>query len=401
MVSTQSQVSKFKKPKVKKVAGTRTRDVFSFDYSFLFIVIFIIAFGLIMIYSASEYSSQQDFGNTWGYFRKQLFSVIIGAGAMALAFFINYRVYNRGRVPWIIFIVSLISMFALFSPLGITINGARRWLDLKVTTLQPAEFVKIGVIILTASLICLSTAKFVRFKKIFRIWVFTGIIPAAIVYLVSSNLSSAIIVVLISLLMTFVAYSGYKPYVFLIAIGIVIALAAVMYGNNADPDSGSFRLNRIAVWLHPEDYAETTGYQTVQSLYAIGSGGFFGKGLGRSMQKLSFIPEAQNDMIFAVICEELGIFGAILVVSLFIFLLWRILVIARRAPDRFGMLICMGVFFHIAIQVFLNIAVATNLIPNTGVTLPFISYGGSSILFLMYEMGMVLNVSRQIKEQEQ
>ena len=391
-----SQVSSFKKAKAKKAAGTR--DLISFDYSLLFIVVFIIAFGLIMIYSASEYSSQQDFGNTWGYFRKQLFSVIIGGGAMVVAYFVNYRVYNRGKLPWIIFCVAIISMFALFSPLGMTVNGARRWIDLKVTTIQPAELVKIAAIILTASLICLSTAKFVRIRKIFRIWIVCGIIPAFIVYFVSSNLSSAIIVLLISLLMTFVAYSGYKPYIFLIAIGVVIAIAAVMYANSADPNTGSFRLNRVAVWLHPEEYAETTGYQTVQSLYAIGSGGVFGKGLGRSMQKISFIPEAQNDMIFAVICEELGIFGAILVVSLFVFLLWRIFVIARRAPDRFGMLICMGVFFHIAIQVSLNIAVATNLIPNTGVTLPFISYGGSSILFLMYEMGMVLNVSRQLKE---
>ena len=391
-----SEISNFKKAKAKKAA--RTRDFLSFDYSLMFIVIFIIAFGLVMIYSASEYSSQQAFGNSWGYFKKQLFSVAIGAGAMLLAYFANYHIYNKGKIPWILFGISLIFMFALFSPLGMTVNGARRWIDLKVTTVQPAELVKIAVIILTASLICLSTTKFVRIRKIFRIWIFTGIIPAFIIYLVSSNLSSAIIVLMISLLMTFVAYSGYKPYIFLIALGAVIAFAAVMYANSADPDSGSFRLNRIAVWLHPEDYAETTGYQTVQSLYAIGSGGFFGKGLGRSMQKISFIPEAQNDMIFAVICEELGIFGAILVLSLFIFLLWRILVIARRAPDRFGMLICMGVFFHIAIQVFLNIAVATNLIPNTGVTLPFISYGGSSILFLMYEMGMVLNVSRQIKE---
>lgn len=391
-----SQISSFKKAKAKKEA--RARDIISFDYSLLFIVVFITAFGLIMIYSASEYSSQQDFGNTWGYFKKQLFSVIIGGGGMLLAYFINYHVYNKGKLPWILFFVSLISMFLLFSPAGKTINGARRWIDLKVTTLQPAELVKIAAIILTASLICLSTAKFIRIRKIFRIWLVCGIAPALIVYFVSSNLSSAVIILLISLLMTFVAYSGYKPYIFLIALGVVIAIVAVMYANSADPTSGSFRLNRVAVWLHPEDYAQETGYQTVQSLYAIGSGGIFGKGLGRSMQKLSFIPEAQNDMIFAVICEELGIFGAILVVSLFVFLLWRIYVIAKRAPDRFGMLICMGVFFHIAVQVSLNIAVATNLIPNTGVTLPFISYGGSSILFLMFEMGMVLNVSRQIKE---
>ena len=365
----------------------------NYDYRLVIYMVALNVLGVVIMRSAV---GAEDFRNP------QVFRQIIGSIAgllicIGLSFIDYRRIVRQYNLIYMASVLMLVGVKIYGTASG---HGAVRWIQVPMLgQVQPAEFVKIGVIILTASLICLSTAKFVRFKKIFRIWVFTGIIPAAIVYLVSSNLSSAIIVVLISLLMTFVAYSGYKPYVFLIAIGIVIALAAVMYANSADPDSGSFRLNRIAVWLHPEDYAETTGYQTVQSLYAIGSGGFFGKGLGRSMQKLSFIPEAQNDMIFAVICEELGIFGAILVVSLFIFLLWRILVIARRAPDRFGMLICMGVFFHIAIQVFLNIAVATNLIPNTGVTLPFISYGGSSILFLMYEMGMVLNVSRQIKEQ--
>ncbi len=395
MVAT--DVSKFKKPKA--TSTVKKRDFLTFDYSLFFIVVFIIAFGLIMIYSASEYSSQQAFGNSWGYFRRQLLSVAIGAVGMLIAYVLDYHIYNRGKIPWFLFGFSLIFMFALFTPLGLTVNGARRWLDLKVTTLQPAELVKISVIILTASLICLSKTKFVGARKMIRIFLCTGAFPALLVYFISSNLSSAIIIACISLFMTFIGYPGYKPYIITAIVVAVICVFAYMYANSASPDSDSFRLNRLAVWLHPEDYAETTGYQTVQSLYAIGSGGFLGKGLGGSMQKLSFIPEAQNDMIFAVICEELGIFGAILVVSLFVFLLWRIFVIARKAPDRFGMLICMGIFFHISVQVFLNIAVATNLIPNTGVTLPFISYGGSSILFLMFEMGMVLNVSRQIKEE--
>ena len=163
--------------------------------------------------------------------------------------------------------------------------------------------------------------------------------------------------------------------------------------------SGNFRLRRILVWLNPEKYASEGGYQIMQALYAIGSGGFFGKGLGNSAQKM-IIPEVQNDMILSIICEELGIFGGIFVLILFGYLLYRLFFIAQNAPDLFGSLIVTGIFIHIALQVILNIAVVLNLMPNTGVTLPFISYGGTSIVFLMLEMAIALSVARQIKFQE-
>ena len=183
-------------------------------------------------------------------------------------------------------------------------------------------------------------------------------------------------------------------------IAAVIGIIMVLIISNMPADSSSFRFNRIAVWLHPEEYELSTGYQTVQSLYAIGSGGFLGKGLGKGLQKLGYIPESQNDMIFAVICEEVGIFGAIILLSIFALLLWRIYVIAMKAPTKTDMLLCMVIFFHIAIQLILNVAVVTNLMPNTGVTLPFISYGGSSMFFLLFEMGLVLNVSKKIDIEE-
>ena len=154
---------------------------------------------------------------------------------------------------------------------------------------------------------------------------------------------------------------------------------------------------RILAWLNPEDYASGTGFQTLQALYAIGSGGIFGKGLGQSMQKLGFLPEAQNDMIFSIICEELGLFGGIAVILLFVLLIWRFMVIANNSSDLFGALLVVGVMGHIAIQVILNIAVVTNTIPNTGISLPFISYGGSSVMFLMVEIGLVLSVAKGIK----
>ncbi|MBQ6903465.1 MAG: FtsW/RodA/SpoVE family cell cycle protein, partial [Lachnospiraceae bacterium] len=166
--------------------------------------------------------------------------------------------------------------------------------------------------------------------------------------------------------------------------------------NYSDP-SQSVRFARIFAWHDLESYASGKGYQTLQSLYAIGSGGVFGKGLGESIQKTGFIPEAQNDMIFSIICEELGLFGGMAVIIMFFMLLWRLMIIAQNAPDLFGALLVVGVLGHIAIQVILNIAVVTNLIPNTGITLPFISYGGSAVVMQMAEIGVVMNVARRIK----
>ena len=184
----------------------------------------------------------------------------------------------------------------------------------------------------------------------------------------------------------------------LLAVVAVVALIIVIYASTLEYDpTGNFRLRRVQVWLHPEQYSAFGGYQVIQGLYAIGSGGLFGKGLGNSAQKISSIPEAQNDMIFSIICEELGIFGMLLVLLLFGYLLYRLFFIAQNAPDLFGSLMVTGIMAHIAIQVILNIAVVTNTIPNTGITLPFISYGGTSVAILLTEMGLALSVSRRIK----
>ena len=187
-------------------------------------------------------------------------------------------------------------------------------------------------------------------------------------------------------------------FVVLILLGAAVVVAAIVIGPMLVKMGvlQAYQLNRIMVWQSPEAYASDGGFQVLQGLYAIGSGGIFGKGLGNSIQKLGFVPEAQNDMIFAIICEELGLFGAACLILLFLFMLYRFLVIANNAPDLMGSLIVIGAMSHIAIQVILNIAVVTNTIPNTGITLPFISYGGTSLLFLMLEMGLVLSVSNRI-----
>ena len=220
------------------------------------------------------------------------------------------------------------------------------------------------------------------------------------ILVITSNLSSAIIICGIVFIMSFVVYPNYRLHgslTALIAIGYVGIREWLKKAVEAGTQmKGSFRLTRLFVWINPEKYIDDKGYQTMQGLYAIGSGGLFGKGLGKSMQKLGFIPESQNDMIFSIICEELGLFGAICVILLFIIMLWRIIYISQNSPDLFGSLLAVGVFAHIAIQVIINIAVVTNVFPNTGVTLPFISYGGSATILLLAELGIVFNISSQI-----
>ena len=198
--------------------------------------------------------------------------------------------------------------------------------------------------------------------------------------------------------MLFVASPEYKRFIGIGVTGATLAAVFVIFLTRMDSMEGlGFRSNRILAWLNPENYSSGTGFQTLQSLYAIGSGGIFGKGLGQSMQKLGFLPEMQNDMIFSIICEELGLFGGICIIMMFILLIWRLMIIASNASDLFGALLVVGVMAHIAIQVILNIAVVTNTIPNTGISLPFISYGGSSVMFLLIEIGLVLSVGRGIQ----
>ena len=226
-----------------------------------------------------------------------------------------------------------------------------------------------------------------------------GGISAAVVFLITDNLSTAIIVMGITCILILVVHPRTKMLVGILGIIGVIGITGARILGLILETSGSFRMRRILVWVNPEKYASEGGYQIMQALYAIGSGGFFGKGLGNSAQKM-IIPEVQNDMILSIICEELGVFGAIMVLVLFGLLLYRLLFIAQNAPDMFGSLMVSGIFIHIALQVIFNIAVVLNLMPNTGVTLPFVSYGGTSIVFRMSEMGLALSVARQIKFKE-
>ncbi len=379
----------------KKLRAAQEKKVQYFDYSLLAVLIFLVCFGLVMLYSTSAYSAQVKFGNAMFYFRKQ---AIITAGSFVVMYVvskINYHVY--ARYARAIMYLAFILMALVQTPLGIEAYGARRWIGIPNTSLQlqPAEVTKIAVILYIPFLICRVGKKLMTRDGLLEP-IFWGGAAGMAVFFLTDNLSSAIIVLGITCVLLYVAHPKSRKALLYSGICGMILYILIRVWAGTMSDSDNFRLRRIIVWVNPEKYAGTFGFQTLQALYAIGSGGFFGKGLGSSAQKM-IIPEVQNDMILSIICEELGVFGAIVVLGLFALMLYRLMFIARNAPDKYGALIVTGIFAHIAIQVILNVAVVTNLIPNTGITLPFISYGGTSILFLMIEMGIALGVSRTIR----
>ena len=358
-----------------------------FDYSLMFLIIFMLAFGLLMLYSTSSYNAAIEFGYSKYYLKKHFKSTLLGLAVMFIVANIDYH-----KLTWagiVGYVTSLILIALVLSPLGNEVNGARRWIIIGGMSIQPAEVAKLALIMLLALVINNRRQNIRKLGVTARIFALC-IPPAAEILLITKNMSSALIIVGITFVMLFVSSPKYSHYIILGAAGVSLIFAYLFLGSG-------FRSERVDAWMDPESYASGKGYQTLQALYAIGSGGLTGKGLGQSVQKLGYIPEAQNDMIFSIICEELGLFGGIAVILLFLMMIWRLLVIANNAEDLYGSMIVIGVMAHISIQVVLNIAVVTNVLPNTGITLPFISYGGTSILFLMMEMGLVLAVSKQIK----
>lgn len=368
-----------------------------FDYSLLAVVIFLMCFGLVMLYSTSYYSAQDKFGDGMFYFKRQAmisFASLLGMLVVAKIHYYRYAKWSK----WI-YGISFVLMALVKTPLGIEAYGSRRWIQLPFgQQMQPAEVTKIAVILFIPYLICKSGKKIKRLKELAKVFAW-GAAAAAGVYILTDNLSSAIIVMGITCVMLIVVYPKVAPFIAVGSVGAVAGYIGLRVLGGMLETSGSFRMRRILAWLNPEKYSAEGGFQVMQGLYAIGAGGFWGKGLGNSAQKM-LIPEVQNDMILSIICEELGVFGAIVVLLLFGMMLYRLLFIAQNAPDMYSALIVTGIFAHIAIRVLFNVAVVLNLIPTTGITLPFISYGGTSIIFLMGEMGLALGVSRRIKFEE-
>ncbi|CUX34054.1 FtsW/RodA/SpoVE family cell cycle protein [Clostridium sp. C105KSO13] len=352
-----------------------------YDYTLLIVVLLLVSIGLVLLYSTSSYNGRVKFHDSYYYLKKQGFATALGITGMLLVAKIDYHKWvplaNLGYLTAILLSVAVIFV-------GDEYNGSKRWLSLGPVSFQPSEFSKVAVILFLACLITKNVKQMSKIRTLVKMLV--PVLP--IVGLVgASNLSTAIIIMGIAVVLIFVASPKYAQFIWMGAagvgfMGIFLALE-------------SYRMERLAIWRNPEMYEK--GYQTLQGLYAIGSGGLFGRGLGESMQKLGFLPEAQNDMIFSIICEELGLVGASLLILLFLILIWRFFVIATHAKDLLGALIATGALAHMMIQVILNIAVVTNSIPNTGITLPFISYGGTSVMFLLLEMGLVLSVSNLIE----
>lgn len=366
----------------EKSNKTRVKTERYFDYSLLFIVIFLVCFGLVMIYSTSAYSSQiANDGDSFFYLKRQAIFAVLGLAGLTVASRIPYQFWKRFTLLAYVIMNGLLAVVLLY---GVASHGQRRWIAIGPIQFQPSEMAKAILIVFLAHL----ASNYVKQLKNWRGVVKCFMIALPMIILVTvSNLSTGIILLGITFIIIFVASNQYK--IFFGVVGAGMALMVVFL------NVAAYRMDRIEAWLNVEtsEYA----YQTRQALYAIGSGGVFGKGLGRSVQKLSYVPEAHNDMIFSIICEELGLFGAIAIILLFILLLWRCMIIANNAPDLYGALIVVGVMAQIGLQVIINIGVVTNTIPNTGIPLPFISYGGTSVVFLLCEIGLVLSVSRGIR----
>ena len=357
-----------------KVNGQKRR----MDGTLLILVLLLVVCGLIFLYSTSAYNGRVKFHDPAYYFKKQLFATSLGMMGMYLVSCMDYHILTR-MAPFLYVVSMGLSLAVLL--FGDEYNGSKRWLSIGPLSFQPSEFAKVAVILLLTYVITNSEKR--QASLLHMAGTMALLLP--IVGLVgTNNLSTAIIILGIGVILIFVSNPKYLPFVGIGGVGVLfIGIFLSM---------ASYRLERIAIWRNPEKYEK--GFQTIQGLYAIGSGGIFGKGLGSSLQKLGFVPEAQNDMIFSIICEETGLIGACLLILVFALLIWRLMVIATHARDLCGALIAAGIMGHMAIQVILNIAVVTNTIPNTGITLPFVSYGGTSVLFLMGEMGLALSVSR-------
>ena len=385
------------KPVVNDSKKNETKKRRFYDYSLIFIILFLLVMGLIMIYSASSYTADLKFKNSAYFVNKQLIFVVAGLILMIFVSIVPYQVWIK--LSKLIYVVATALVGAVLV-IGRDANGARRWINLFGIKFQPSEFVKVAIIIFSSYYLVKykndlhSTDRKVAEKKL---WFLFGVIFVPTVLVMVENLSTSIIIFLIAFCMSFLGTSNKRLHtVGAIAMGVILFFSKPFVKFIYERGARDYHLTRLLVWAEPEKFSRDGGYQVIQGLYAIGSGSFFGKGLGQGMQKF-FLPESQNDMIFAIIVEELGLFGAGLIMGAFVFLIYRMIKISFSVTDPEGVYLVVGILIHLSLQVILNIAVVTGVLPNTGVSLPFISYGGTSILVLLGEMGIVLSVARSIK----
>lgn len=360
-----------------------------FDMPFLIILLVILVVGLICQYSASyPYSYYWNEGDSYFYIRKQVMFALLGVAAMLIISTVDYHILHYFAIPamvisWVLLVVVLFSG-----------SDVRRWIRLPGLQFQPSEIAKFALILLFAHLISLNHKKMKTFTRGYLPFILILGVTCGLV-VIEPHLSGTMLLLAIGLIMMYVGGTrlGYLLGTMGLGVGAVVYMV-VFRGYEQD---------RINVWLHPfEAYATNRdeAWQTIQSLYAIGSGGLMGQGLGNSRQKHLFLPEPHNDFIFAVVCEEMGFIGAVLVILLFALLVWRGITIGMKSPDKFGSLLAIGLTAQVGVQVILNIAVVSNTIPNTGISLPFFSYGGTSLIMLLAQMGVVLAISRHSRAEK-
>ena len=357
------------------------------DKTLLIVVAFLVIIGFLAIFSATAPKCLDEGGNPAQFLFKQLICFVVGF--VGLKFFMNYDYKKLADWNVIIMASILIALFLVdFTPLGVTVNGAKRWINLAGFQLQPSEFAKPAVVLLLANAFRKDANLFDQNKWV---WAFFPIIAMAGLIFIQPNLSMVILLGMTTVVMYMAAGGSMK--LFLSCVGTMFATVVIGLTTIIKP----YQLQRIKTWRHPELDPLGAGYNIIQSLIAFASGGFSGVGYGGSIQKLSYLPECHTDFIFAIIAEELGFVGCVLVIGLFFTFMQRGFLIAARCPDMYGKLLAVGITFSIVFQAFMNMSVASSFLPTTGVPLPFISYGGTSVLFLLAEMGIVLNVSRQIQ----
>lgn len=364
-----------------------------FDFILCITVILLLALGIIMVLSASAPSALSITGNSYFYVKKQLIFAIVGIFVMLFLSKVDYRFYKK--YYWQIYFISWIILLLVLVPgLGYSVKGATRWIKIGGSQFQPSELTKIGLIIFFAGYLSDHKDELYDLKKGFIKPICFLVPPIGILFFVQNHLSVSLVICIITIVMMFIAGCRLKHFVVVGIVGISLIIGIFGFMQISGAGEGNFRLDRISTYFDPWADAQGTGYQTVQSLYAIGSGGMFGLGLGNSKQKYLYIPEPHNDFIFSILAEELGFAGCIIVIILFAIFIWRGILIAMRATDMYGTLVAVGITTLVAVQAIINIAVVTATVPTTGMSLPFFSYGGTALLLLLANVGILLNISR-------
>ena len=371
-------MTKLKRRKSVNTAG-------KFDITFLSFVLILLTVGLVMLYSSSYAFSYNQYGNSYKFITRQALFAAVGVVVMLVVSRIDYQFWRK--FAWVLYALSTVMLIVLLIlPPMVEGKDVKRWIVIGPINFQPSEIAKFAIILLFSSLIAANHKQMKSFKFIAFLVALLGL--QCVLVVMEPHLSATVLIFAIGIVLLIVGGLPKRYILGGVGAGVGLGVLAVVTGIIG------YGSDRIKYWLDPWADAMGKGFQTIQSLLAIGSGGILGRGIGQSRQKYLWLPEPHNDFIFAIVCEELGLVGALVIILLFCLLVWRGFTIAMRAQDKFGSLLALGLTFQVGLQARLNIWVVTNTIPNTGISLPFFSYGGTSLLILLAEMGIVLSVSR-------